>query len=35
MGYYTVDVLPEIRDLTTIVTGFGTFSYNRAPVIVC
>ena len=31
MGYYTIDISPEIREFTTIVTEFGKFRYNRVP----
>ena len=31
MGYYIIELSTEIRDLTIIVTEFGKFKYNRAP----
>ena len=31
MGYYTIYLSPESHNLTTIVTEFGKFRYNRAP----
>ena len=35
MGYYTMEISPEICHLTTIVTYFGKFSYNRVPMVLC
>ena len=35
MGYYTMEISPEIFHLTTIVTYFGKFSYNRVPMVLC
>ena len=31
MGYYNIDLLTESGNLTTIVTGFWKFRYNRFP----
>ena len=31
MGYYTIIIFPAIPDMTTIVTEFGKFRYNRLP----
>ena len=30
-GYYIISILPSSQDMTTIVTGFGKFRYNRLP----
>ena len=35
MGYYTIECLPKICDLTTIATEFGKFRYNRVLVEIC
>ena len=35
MVYYTIDLTPESRDFTTIVTKFGKFRYNRVPMGLC
>ena len=35
MVYYTIEILPESRNLTTIFTEFGTFRYNRVPMRLC
>ena len=35
MGYYTMEISPEIFHLTTIVTYFGKFRYNRVPIGLC
>ena len=35
MGYYTIIISPNIQDMTTIVTEFGTFRYNRLPMGMC
>ena len=35
MGYYTINTSPEICNLTTIVTEFGKFRYNIAPMGLC
>ena len=35
MGYYAIKLLPDIQDMTTIVTGFGKFIYNRLPMGMC
>ena len=31
MGYYTIRLSPTSQDMTTIVTEFGKFRYNRPP----
>ena len=31
--YYTIEILPECRNIITIVTEFGKFRYNRFPVV--
>ena len=31
MGYYTMEISPYIKDMTTIVTEFGTLIYNNHP----
>ena len=31
MGYYTITILPASQEMTTIVTEFGKFRYNRIP----
>ena len=31
LRYYIMEILPESRDRTTIVTQFGKFGYNRVP----
>ena len=35
MGFYTIENLPQSHDLTTIVTKFGKFRYNRVPMGLC
>ena len=35
MGYYTIRLSPAIQDMTTIVTEFGKFRYNRLPIGMC
>ena len=35
MGYYTISVSPASQDMTTIVTEFGKFRYNRLPMGMC
>ena len=35
MGYYTIRLYPDIQDITTIVTEFGKFRYNRLPMCMC
>ena len=35
MGYYTIRIFPEIQHMTTIVTEFGKFRYNRLPTWMC
>ena len=35
MGYYIIDILPKSCNLTTIVTEFGKFRYNRVPMGMC
>ena len=35
MGYYNIRVYPVSQDMTTIVTEFGKFRYNRLPVGMC
>ena len=35
MGYHTVYILPEIRNLNTIVTDFDKFRYNMLPMVMC
>ena len=35
MGYYTIELLPKSCNLTTIVTEFGKFRYNRAQMVMC
>ena len=35
MGYYTIYILPKIRDPTTIVAEFGKFRYNRVLMGLC
>ena len=32
MGYYNIRISPDSRDMTTVVTEFGKFRYNRLPV---
>ena len=31
MGYYTIRISPASQGMTTIVTEFGRFGYNRLP----
>ena len=31
MGYYKIRIYPASQDITTIVTEFGKFRYNRLP----
>ena len=31
MGYYNIRISPTSQDMTTIVTEFGRFKYNRLP----
>ena len=33
MGYYTIQLSPKSKDLTTIVTEFGKFRYNVLPIV--
>ena len=35
MLYQTIDISPESRNLTTIVTIFGKFRYNMVPMVMC
>ena len=35
MGYYTIRLSPTSQDMTTIVTEFGKFRYNRLPIGMC
>ena len=35
MGYYNIRLSPASQDMTTIVTEFGKFIYNRLPMGVC
>ena len=35
MGYYTISLYPSIQEITTIVTEFGKFRYNRLHMGVC
>ena len=35
MGYYTLRLYPASQDMTTIVTEFGKFIYNRLPMGMC
>ena len=35
MGYYTIQLSPKSKDLTTIVTEFGKFRYNVLPMGLC
>ena len=35
MGYYTIRIYPASQDMTTIVTEFGKFRYNRLPMGMC
>ena len=35
MGYYTISILPEIQGMTTVVTGFGKWRYNRLLMGTC
>ena len=35
MGYYTIRLSPSSQDMTTIVTEFGKFRYNRLPTSMC
>ena len=32
MGYYTIRIFPTSQDMSTIVTEFGKFRYNRLPI---
>ena len=33
--YYTIRLSPDSQDMTTIVTEFGKFRYNRLPMGIC
>ena len=35
MGYYTIKISLASQDMTTIVTEFGKFRYNRLPMGMC
>ena len=35
IGYYTMKISPESLQLTTIITYFGKFRYNRVPIGLC
>ena len=35
MGYYTIDLFTESRELTTIINEFSEFKYNRVPMVMC
>ena len=35
MGYYTIMIFPASQDMTTIITKFGKFRYNRLPMGMC
>ena len=35
MGYYTITLLPASQYMTTIVTEFGRFRYNRLHMDMC
>ena len=35
MGYYTKGIFPASQYMTTIVTEFGKFRYNRLPMGMC
>ena len=35
MGYYTIRLSPASQDMTTIITEFGKFRYNRLPMGMC
>ena len=35
MVYYTIRLSPSSQDMTTIVTGFGNFIYNRLHMDMC
>jgi hypothetical protein len=35
MGYYTIQLSPGTKDMTTIVTEFGKFRYNVLPMGMC
>ena len=35
MGYYPIRLSPASQYMTTIVTEFGTFKYNRLPMGMC
>ena len=35
MGYYTIIISPASQDMTTIVTKFGIFRYNRLLMGMC
>ena len=35
MGYFTMNIPPTSQDMTTIVTGFSKFRYNRLTLGMC
>ena len=35
MGYYTIRLSPDSQDITSIVTEFRKFRYNRLPMGMC
>ena len=35
MGYYTIKIYPNSQGMTTIVTKFGKFRYNRLTMGMC
>ena len=35
MGYYTIRLYPTSQEMTTFVTEFGKFRYNRLPMGMC
>ena len=35
MGYYNIRFSPDSKEITTIVTAFGKFRYNRFPMRMC
>ena len=35
MVYHTISLSPASQDMTTIVTEFGKFRYNRLPMGMC
>ena len=35
MGYYAIRIYPANQDMTTILTEFGRFRYNRLPLGMC